>query len=283
MSGEWKCRELGAGELSGVRTAVAGVEMSRILHLREALADPAGHGRWWYAAIGGGGVGAFAAVQGTRAHLYGDDTSAVEAMAQAMLRSQQLHTSRDTHRHVLFGPAAVIDPFWSIFQAVGRQVVADRRWGLMTADSEGKGSRRLQLDIADGGDLSVCVAFLGEHAAEMHGKDPRKVAPEAFEREVEEAIDEGRVLLGREGGRAMFVAQLADLDDDTVMVQRMHVPLPYRSRKVLVGGALFGARTLGPAADKKLWMLAEGEAMQVAAARAGFSELGQWREVAMLG
>ncbi len=280
---DWTCRELGASEIGGILAACEHAPPTRTLHLRDALAAPAAPGRWWFAAIGAGGVGAFAAVQGTRASLYGDDTDAVQAMARAMLRSQQLHASREAHRHVLFGPAEVLDPFWQIFRDVGRQVVADRNLDLVIGDGEGKGSRRMELRVATAGDLALCVSFLGEHIAEVQGQDPRRMAPAAFERDVDAAIGQGRILVGTEGGRAMFVAEAAPLTADTVMLVRIHVPLPYRSRKVLVGGALFAARSIGPGAAGTVWLFADGEMMQLAATRAGYRSAGRWREIAMLG
>ena len=279
---DWRCREVRADELGGVRSLVSSAPLSQTFHLTDRLAEPAAPGRWWYAAIGPGGVGAFAAIEGTTAHLFGDDTSAVEAMARSMLQGQKMHTSREAHRHVLFGPASVIDPFWAIFQDVGRQVVANRSMALMAGDTEGKGSRRMELALAKAADLGLCVQFLGEHHTERHGTDPRKTAPAAFERDVATAVEQQRVLVGRETGRAMFVAEAAPLSEAVVMLRRVHVPLPYRSRKLLVGGALFEARSLGPGAAKTVWVLAD-ELTQVAAERAGYSVKGMWREVAMIG
>lgn len=279
----WTCRELSATDLDGVRVLIASAPPHRSMHFHGALADPAAAGRWWFAAIGAGGIGAAAAIQGTRAHLYGDDDSAVRAMAAAMLRSQQLQASREAHRHVLYGPSDVIATFWTTFSAVGRQVVADRLLTLMLGDGDGKGSDKVSLTVATDDDVALCVRFLGEYAAEVLGSDPRKARPRAFEAEVVGAIAEGRLLVGSEGGRAMFVADAVTVDERIAELQRVYVPLAYRSRKLLVGGALFAARSVGPGDGRLIRLFADSEAIELAATRAGFRPVAAWREIAMLG
>jgi hypothetical protein len=283
MSGDWLCRELGEDDLGGVLNVAREAPLSQTVHLQAALDAPTGSGRWWFAAINNGGVGAFAAVEGTRASLFATDTSAVEAMARAMLRSQLLHTSREAHRHVLFGEAAVVDPFWQIFVAVNRQVVADRRLQLMAGTEPGKGSSRMELVVAKQAELPVCLLLLAEQATEEHGQDPRRTAPQAFERSVAEALAQGRLILGREGGRPMFVAESVALDAGTALLRRVYVPVPYRSRKLLVGGALHAARELGAGSGRQVWAFVDGGPIHLAATRAGYGALGAWREIAMLG
>ncbi len=284
----WTCKE--TSSLNGIRACAARGHVRETWHLADSLNAPPSHDRWWFAATDGEGrVGAFAAILGTRAHLYGDDSDAVEAMAGTLLRSQHLHASREAHRHVLFGPERVVEPFWRVFRAINRQVVGDRRPLLMYSGAEGKGSRRMTLDVASAGDQKVCVAFLADHSAEVHGLDPRRVAPEAFAREVASAIAGGRLIVGREGapgagpGRAMFVAEVRHVSDTVAMLDPWHVPAPFRSRKILVAGALFSALTQGPSAGKQLWALVDGEPLKLAAERAGYREALAWREIAMLG
>ncbi|MCO4762954.1 MAG: hypothetical protein KC502_15670 [Myxococcales bacterium] len=283
----WTCRE--TTQLAGLRACVERGNDLSTWHVKAALSAPAHPDNWWFSASDGGGrVGAFAAISGTRASLYGDDEDAVEAMARTMLRSQHLHTSRESHRHVLFGPANVVNPFWRIFRDVGRQVVADRRPSLMCSGGEGKGSRRMSFSTADSSDLKTCVAFLAEHSAEHDGVDPRKVAPQAFSRDVAARIAAGRLVIGREvaksgGERAMFVAEVGAMGEDVVMLRPMHVPMPFRSRKILVSGALLSATQQGPGAGKRVWVLVEGDALHLGAERAGYRDVLAWREVAMLG
>jgi len=285
---QWTCRE--TSQLREIRACVERGTMHETWHLQDALTEPEHPDRWWYAASDQNGrVGAFAAIEGTRACLFGDNEDAVEAMARALLRSQQLHTSRESHRHVLYGPARVVSPLWRIFQDVGRQVVADRRPTLMASRPGGKGSRRMSLDIATSSDQKTCVAFLADRSVEMDGVDPRKVAPQRFEREIATAIAAGDLLVGREvsannpGGRAMFVGEMRGLSDDVAMLNPWHVPGPIRGRKILVAGALLGATTTGPGADKTIWVLVDGDTLRLAADRAGYEPLVAWREIAMLG
>jgi len=296
----WTCKE--TTQLGRIRACAARGARRETWHLDAAFADPHNPDRWWFAASdSAGNVGAFAAIEGTRAHLFGDDEEAVEAMARTMLRSQQIHTSRESHRHVLFGPARVVNPFWRIFEAVGRQVVADRRPALMCSTDGGKGSRRMRLTVGDADDQKTCVAFLGEHGAEADGADPRKIRPQAFSRQVARTLAAGRMLVGRElapgsvGGRAMFVAEVTPVgvtqptaDSEAgagaaSLLWPWHVPLPFRGRKILVAGALLEATRQGPGADRPVWLLVEGEALHLAAARAGYEHGVAWREIAMLG
>lgn len=293
----WTCKE--SSDFRAMRACADRGRRHETWHLDAAFAaadaNPADPDRWWFAATDDGGtVGAFAAIHHTRAHLFGDDEDAVEALARALLRSQKLHTSREAHRHVLFGPARVVDPFWRIFRAVDRQVVADRRPTLLCSGEGGKGSRRMGFGVADGDDVKLCLAYFGEHGAEQHGADPRKTRPHAFAQEVAELIAAGRLVVGREqapgsgAGRAMFVAEVTEIaglsvEKPAVMLTRWHVPLPFRGRKILVAGALFEAARQGPGAGKQVWLLAEGEPLLLAAARAGYREVLPWREIAMLG
>lgn len=285
---DWTCGE--TSQLGEIRACAARGKPHETWHVLEALAAPAHPDRWWFAARDGQGrVGAFAAIEGTRANLFSDDRDAVEAMARALLRSQQLHTSRESHRHVLFGPARVVDPLWQIFQAVGRQVVADRRPALMVSGEGGQGSRRMTLSVAAATDQKTCVAFLADRSVELEGLDPRKVAAERFDRDVAAGIAAGGLLVGREvapnspQGRAVFVGSIKALSDDVALLQPWYVPGPIRTRKVLVAGALLEAQRIGPGANKQVWLLVEGDSLRLAADRAGYKHAVAWREIAMLG
>ncbi len=284
MSDTWSCREYGRHELQGIAALVAHSPVESTFHVKPIVDDPVGNNAWFFAASHEDGrVGAFAAVVGTRANLLGFDDGAVDAMAMAMLKSQTIHTSREAHRHVLLGPATVVDRFWAIFQDVGRQVVGNRKLELMASGGEGKGSRRLTLDLATHSDLPVLTVFAGDYGLERHGFDPRKVAPAALERQLTDAIDAGRLLVARESGRAMFMAIVRDVDEETVLLDRVHVPVAYRGRKILVGGALFAAAASAPVAAKRVLVFIDGDLMQIGAARAGYTSLQSYREVAMLG
>ncbi len=286
--GDWTCGE--TSQLEEIRACAARGRPQETWHVLGALTAPPHPDRWWFAARDAQGrVGAFAAIEGTRANLFSDDVGAVQAMARALLRSQQLHTSGKSHRHVLVGPARVVDPLWQIFQQVGRQVVADRRPALMVSGEAGQGSRRMALSVATAADQKTCVAFLADRSVELEGLDPRKVAPDRFDRDVAARIAAGRLLVGREvapngpGGTAMFVGELNALSDDVALLHPWHVPGPIRGRKILVAGALLEARRIGPGANKEVWLLVEGDALRLAADRAGYEHAVAWREIAMLG
>lgn len=284
MSDSYRCREFRPDELGGFRALVARNTEARTSHLRDHLAAPERSGRWFFAAIKEGGpVGAIAAVEGTRAQLFGEDDGAIEAMARAMLKSQQLHTSREAHRHVLFGPAAVVDTFWKIFRDVGRQVVGDRTLALMKSAGEGKGSRRVAVHRADDTDLPLLTAFFGDFTLEREGHDPRRSGSAAFDGWLQTEVAEGRVLVGREGERAMFAACVHQTDEGNVTLQPVHVPIAYRSRKLLVGGALHACRHTALCDGQSVEYFADGELMEIAGDRAGFSSVARFREIAMLG
>ena len=240
---------------------------------------------WWYGCLADATeLRALMCVEGTSANLYGRDIDALDAMAADLLRSQgQFHTSA-THRHQLLGEERALSRFWSGFQAIGRQVIVDRRRTLMGSTGEpARPSSRVAVGPATASDLPLAVQFTAEHALETWGADPRMGSAEAYRRRCEETIGQKRLLVGREGPRAILVAEMLPLDDAVCMLDKVFVPKPLRARKRLVAKAIAGVLDVPALQGKEVLFFADGEALVEAAKLAGFVERCPYRVVAMRG
>ncbi len=240
---------------------------------------------WWMGAIRNGEVEALMAIDGHAGILVSQDDDATRAMAHGMVRQQQMLVSRGSSRHQLSGTWRTLDLFWQIFQAVDRQVVCDKSRELMAATEETESpSRRVTVDLATTDDLRVVLEFTGQHSAEMYGLDPRRVSPESHRHECNAVIAAGRQLIAREsGGRPVMVAEVVDIGPHEVLLERLHVPLPFRGRKRLVGGAMAAARGLEPCAEKRLLLFADDPQLVAAAERANFERMARYRLISMVG
>ena len=240
---------------------------------------------WWMGAMRHGQIEALMAIDGHAGTLVSQDDDATRALAHGMVRQQQMLVSRTSNRHQLSGTWRTLDLFWQIFQAIDRQVTCDKARELMTETEQTQSpSRRVTVELATVDDIQVVLEFTGEHSAEMYGVDPRRVSPESHHRQCAAVIDTGRQLIAREAnGRPVMVAEAVDVGPNEVLLERLHVPLPFRGRKRLIGGAMASARELEPCSGKRLLLFADDPQIVAAAERAQFEPLARYRLISMVG
>lgn len=284
----YHCRELSESDAPRVERALANARVDDTLQLRRFAADPGGFGGWWYGCLDDDdAVRAVMAVQGHSGTLFGSDPEAVEAMATRMLATQRHRGGGTPHRHELFGPRHTLDPFWRIFQDIGRKVVHDAEVTLHGADTPlPPVSKRASVTIATPADERIVTEFIAESVVTAGAPDPRRTAAAAHAEHCRRLIAEGRVLIGWEAGkRPVFLGETGVVpgDPEVIWLERVFVPLPFRSRTRLIGGALAACTTVGEGAGRPIRFFAEHEPLRLAAQRAGFTASAAYRLVQMIG
>lgn len=286
MSEAFRSRELQPTDRDAIAIIVDLASRDDALLLKRHFANFEDFPGWWYGTFAAeGGLQAVMAIEGHTGHLYATSDEAAEAMGRAMLRQQQMLGGRGSTRHELIGPWAAMTAFWRGFKAIDRQLKSDvARVLISSTGSTQSPSRRVDLSLADEGDLRLVVEFSALLAVEQQGHDPRRTTPDSHKRRCRRAIAEGRQLVAREAGtRPLMVAEVLDLDADAALLEGVFVPLPFRSRKLLVAGALALAASSEPVAGRRLLLFAEDELLLVAAERAGFEQLARYRHIVMVG
>ncbi len=286
MSETYRSRELHAEDRPAIARLLEQGLITETLAIRQALARGEDYPGWWYGTAGPDGE--LAAAMSIHKHvgdLYAADDDAAQSMGRSMLRQQQMLTSRGSGRHELNGPWQSMTAFWRSFQAIDRVLKSDiTRELIRSTGSTTARSRRITLDVADESDLRLVSEFTALACVEANGFDPRKTTPDGHQRRCRRAISEGRQLVAREAGtKPVMVAEVVQVDDSMAMLERFFVPLPFRSRKILVGGALALAAHSEPVASKRLMVFATGEAMMAAAERAQFESVTRYRQIVMMG
>ncbi len=286
MTDNYRSRELHVEDRRAIGELLETGRLTQTMHVQRALDQGDDFKGWWYGALApSGDLAAAMAIEGHTGHLYASDEDAAVAMGRAMLRQQQMMASRGATRHELNGPWQSLTAFWRSFQAIDRQLKSDIQRNLIrSTGSTSSPSRRVTISVADEGDLRLVSEFTALAAVEEKGYDPRKTTPDGHRRRCSRAIAEGRQLVVREAGaRPVMVAEVVDIDESTAMLERLFVPLPFRGRKLLVGGALALAAGSEPVAGRRLLLFATGEQMMVAAERASFELIERYRQIVMLG
>jgi|ETNmetMinimDraft_26_1059896.scaffolds.fasta_scaffold35212_2 hypothetical protein len=286
MSETYRSRELHAADRDAIARLLAGGSTTDTLLIARALQGGDNFPGWWYGTVGPDGeLAAAMAIDNHVGHLYAANDEAANAMGRAMLRQQQMLTSRGASRHELNGPWQALTAFWRSFQAIDRQLKADvSRELIRSTGSTSTRSRRISVNVADESDLRLVAEFTALACVEDKGFDPRKTTPDGHLRRCRRAIEGGRQLVAREAGvKPVMVAEVVQVDEATAMLERLFVPLPFRGRKLLVGGALALAAESAPVAGKRLLLFASGDAMMAAAEKAQYETVARYRQIVMLG
>lgn len=123
----------------------------------------------------------------------------------------------------------------------------------------------------------------GEREAHERHLDPRRAHPGAHRAACEAAIASGRQLVGWEEDKPALIAELRPVDGEAVLVDRMWVPVAYRSRQRLVGGVLYHARQLPALAGRAVLLRAGDAGLAEAAKLAGFMPHRTYRHIVLRG
>ncbi|TNF28439.1 MAG: hypothetical protein EP329_17895 [Deltaproteobacteria bacterium] len=283
----YACRELKAAELPLVASLVERVPRDGALLLRLAGAQTEAFGGWYFGALADNRrLDAVMCVGEHGVHVVGDHRAALVAMAETQLKLQGMSMPHATKQHELMGDAESFVPFWDRFRNVkGRTLIADHTLPLLRAGElpEKAPSKRAGVTVAGARDARLVYELTGEREAHVRHIDPRRTQPHAHKAACEATIAAGRQIIGWEQDKPALVAELRPFGEDTVVIDRIWVPVAYRSRARLVAGALYHALALPALVGKRVLLLAPDAGLAEAAEKAGFAPYRSYRHVILRG
>ncbi len=284
---QYACRELKPNDRGRIERFIGAAPSNATLFIRPAVDGFESFGGWWYGALAHGTeLEALMCIQHRVARIYGTDRDALRALGAALRKMQEITAGGGAHRHQLSGEASSVEPIWSALKDLkGRTLLSDRFRHLMAAGVplEKSPSKRIRLGYATPQDLRTVYELTAERRLESMKIDPRRTNPAAHRARCEAAIKGKRQLVGRDGDKPVFVAELKPVDDEQVLLDSVYVPPAFRSRKRLIGGALHLARKAPAARDKTLLVFADGDAMRAAAELANYELATTYRHVITVG
>lgn len=288
MPPEFHVYELKPKKMMGaIESFVQRRPLYQTLKLRLAVAQGVDFDGWWYGAVRDGEVEALMAISGHTATFHSAEGDASEALAARLLGDQKHNRSPETRRHQIMGDHRSMARFWPTFRAVDRQVTTDENWSLMggggTDGPLESISKRMKLRAATMENHQLVYEFSAELSLERDGVDPRRSYPQAHAEAITAKIASGRQMVGFEKEKPVLIGEFADVGPNMVQLQEVWVPLAFRTRKRLVGGALAQATALPENAGKEVLVMANSKTMVAAAERAGFEPRAQYRYISMLG
>lgn len=279
-------RELKADDRGEVERLIEAADRYQTLFIRPTLARFESFGGWWYGALADGTrLEAVMSVEDHVANVYAETREAIGAMAEEIFQLQVRLSNARPHRHQVIGEASSVEPLWASLKRLPRKLISDRTRTLMRAAEapERSPSKRLALTFAEPSDLRLVYELTAEAQLERFGVDPRRTQREAHTQRCRAIIEQRRQLVGRAGDKPVLVAHLADIDDDTVMLDGIYVPRPFRTRKRLLGAGLHQAREVPLAEGRELLVFADDDLVQAAAELAGYRACARYRHVITLG
>ena len=258
--------------------------LERLSQGEAAARDPSA--MWWWGVFkNASDLEAVMAVENHSACVYSANEDAMKAFANelyGMQRRSGQSAMSAAQRHQWLGESKSMMHFWSVMKDLpNRKVVTDRECDLMTVGErpDASPSSRITLELATKGDERSVSDYTAELRLEQFQIDPRKANREAHATRVAQTIAEGRQLVGKEKdtGRPFFVAELAPLTKDSLLLDQVYVPPHYRSRGKLMGGAFWAAAALPQLAGKELYYLAPDATLSGAAKSAGWKRVTGYR------
>ena len=131
--------------------------------------------------------------------------------------------------------------------------------------------------------VNLASRSLGAKIQEDTGKDPRRTEPRGHQAFCTQAIEGKRIIIGREESRPVFVAEIVQINDKMARLTNVFIPPAFRTRKRLIGGALYKTKFAPPVRDKELIYFAPSPQMVEAAQLAGYQEHRVYRSITTLG
>jgi len=287
---KWIGRELRKSDTNALTSLVEAAPRPASLFVKAALARGEDFKGWWYGVWRDGlTLEGVMAVDNHQGSLYADNEEAASGLATEFHGLQKrFGPGGQTHRHQLLGESKTMAIVWPIVKDLpDRKLVFDKGCDLLQAavdDAPGPSSR-VKLDLAQRTDERIIYDFGAELRIEQMGVDPRKVGADAYAQRVIGLIAYGHELIAKEKdtGRPFFVAELAPLSDDTMLLTETWVPPHYRTRSKLVAQAFWAAARHPAVQGKELVYLSSDAAMGTAAKSVGWKRLSGYRWTVTLG
>lgn len=237
------CQELGFRDRDRIKALLENAPAYEVLLMKRAAENMGDFTGGWFGALADGRLEAIACLESNTTVLWSANYEATNTMAQRMLSIQRKRPTSSTGTHQIVGEELIVGRFWEIFQHIRRTVVLDRRRDLLSVKEPDAPPRSgLTVSTATPKEIKLVYEFSGDQTVEQWGWDPRKISPEGHKERCEEVIAEGRQLIGRDRGRPVFLAERTLIDDETVLLERLFVPRPFRRRKLVVSAVLAGAK-----------------------------------------
>mgnify|MGYP001425121910 CR=1 FL=1 len=278
-------RELRDKDLPQIRNLISNASIYSTILMRDAVQGFETFPGWWFGSLRDGTkLESIMAILDHSAEIYSESTDTVEAMASHLKKTQAYTSSNKSNRHQIRGVKGVIDPFWKIFKDLGRQLVSDAESTLMASTADGScASKRIAMGFARPDDLGLVAEFSALRLLEEKGNDPRRQGAQAFNARCASAIADGRIVIGRDGAKPAFVAELRAATETITLLDNVFIPAAFRTRKRLIGGALFKLKYAPPVRGKELLFFADSPTMKMAAETAGYVEKAVYRTVVTVG
>lgn len=244
---------------------------------------------WWQGAFNQNrDIRALACVEGTAGNIYGSSTKATVELARDMARNaRQLgKTGARNAAHQLLGEEGVMDDFWSIFQSVGKTVIHDKKRDLVAAASINAVERPgFECRFAQPDDFKVVYEYAADSTLQQWGLDPRRAGKTAHENACAVRIQSGNLLVARDKGKPVFIADLSPQVGDVMMLSNIYVPRPFARRKIIAAALTAAHREALGRGAKSLAFFAEqeDEKLQKAVALCGFEKQCSYRHFVMRG
>jgi len=290
---KWIGRELRPGDREHIEALLSRAPLPRSLFVQAAFDKGEAFKGWWYGGLRNGTeLEAVMAVEDNnhnrKSALYAHSDAAARGMGYELyIQQKRLGTAVQSHRHQLFGEIKAVSDVWHYLKdRPDRKPISDRTCGLLEAGErpEQAPSSRATLEVATESDLRGVFDMTAEALTEQIQVDPRKVGLDAHWARCQNLVQRGLQLIGREGGRPFFVAELAKQSRKVILLDRIHVPTQFRSRPRLLAGAFWHAAGLVERlGGRRLFALTTDGALTEAASRAGWNSMATYRWAIALG
>ncbi|MBQ9396858.1 MAG: hypothetical protein IJU23_15260 [Proteobacteria bacterium] len=201
------------------------------LEMKAALAE--GFSGWWHGTSDNDQIICAAYITPQFVYLYGKSREPMMHLGKALARSQGKRSGDKTHS--VFGPDDLVKAFWEGFQATGKDAIADIKLTLCELTSVAcKLNDAYMVRRAVKKDLPLVFEFYGEALIDDLGIDVRKVGKEAHEKNCQQLIEQGSVILGYHRGKPAFIARTNETPLG-VFLENAYFPVAMRRPKVIRG------------------------------------------------
>lgn len=268
-----------------LRAFLSTAPVPRTLTLRAAAQNFENVKNWWFGAFNGEGVlRAVATMEGKFVTMYGAEHEATKAIAQAMYRQASGRPGRDGHTHHLFGPLDTLDSFWETFRSLPRTVVGDKVRKLMCCTAAAGDPGTTRVAVATANDMRFLFEFTADLAVDQGTPDPRRTARQAHEKHCQDLIASGRQLIGFDAGKPSMICELVALGTDSVLLDSLYVPRPFRRPAVIARLLSAAARiALQKAPNIYVFCDAGDDPYASGATTAGFQPVADYRHIMLRG
>lgn len=273
---QYQCADVAAKDHAKISALIAPSLRYQTLLMRDAAAQPAAAGGWWYGAWATGELYAIAWINNNFVHLYGTDSESLRSLGASLVRAAGSRVGSGTHQ--VFGPESMVDAFWESFKLVKRTLVADVKLELFSMNQAPACPEGYAVNVASAKDQRLVEEFSAEHAIEEWAIDPRRSSKAVHEQACKDAIAAQTALVGSQRGKAVFYGSLQQPNAEYVWLERVYVPLAFRRPRVMAGVLAHATALALSRAPEMICLLDRAKTPWMEAAQAvGYASMGKYR------